>query len=97
MRLRIRTDGGGGVLPDVRAGVRDRGRSRHGKFNGPLTSYMMKQSLISRAAGTRLVSEQGTKMRRRSILHVQVRGEQGADGVDVGGYVTAVSEATMKF
>ena len=36
-------------------------------------------------------------MGRRSILHVQIHGEQGADGIDVGGYVTAVSEATMKF
>jgi hypothetical protein len=32
----------------------------------------------------------------RSILHVQIQGEQGADGVEVGGYVTPVSEATMK-
>jgi trans-2,3-dihydro-3-hydroxyanthranilate isomerase len=68
-----------------------------GSSTGPLTSYMMKHRLVSSAAGTRLVSEQGTKMGRRSILHVQIHGEQGADGIDVGGYVTAVSEATMKF
>ena len=68
-----------------------------GSSTGPLASYMMKHGLISGAAGTRLVSEQGNKMGRRSILHVQIHGKQGADGIDVGGYVTAVSEATMKF
>jgi len=68
-----------------------------GSSTGPLASYMMKHGLVSSAAGTRLVSEQGTKMGRRSILHVQIHGEHGADGIDVGGYVTAVSEATMKF
>lgn len=65
-----------------------------GSPTGPLASYMMKYGLISSAAGSRLVSEQGTKMGRRSILHVQIHGKQGVDGIDVGGYVTAVSEAT---
>jgi trans-2,3-dihydro-3-hydroxyanthranilate isomerase len=68
-----------------------------GSSTGPLASFMMKQGLISGAAGTRFVSEQGTKMGRRSILHVQICGEKGSHGIDVGGYVTAVSEATMKF
>jgi len=68
-----------------------------GSSTGPLASYMMKHGLISGAAGTRAVSEQGTKMGRRSILHVQIRGEQGADGIDVGGHVTPMSEATMRF
>ena len=68
-----------------------------GSSTGPLASYMMKHRLVSGAAGSRFVSEQGTKMGRRSLLHVQVRGEQGADGIDVGGYVTPITEATMKF
>jgi trans-2,3-dihydro-3-hydroxyanthranilate isomerase len=66
-----------------------------GSCTGPLASFMMKYRLISGAAGARFVSEQGTKMGRRSILHVLIHGEQGADGIDVGGYVTSVSEATM--
>jgi trans-2,3-dihydro-3-hydroxyanthranilate isomerase len=66
-----------------------------GSSTGPLASYMMKHKLISSAAGTRWVSEQGTKMSRRSLLHVQINGDQGAQGIEVGGYVTPVSEATM--
>jgi trans-2,3-dihydro-3-hydroxyanthranilate isomerase len=66
-----------------------------GSSTGPLASYMMRHKLISGAAGTRWVSEQGTKMSRRSLLHVQINGDQGAQGIEVGGYVTPVSEATM--
>ena len=38
----------------------------------------------------------GTKMGRRSILHVQIFGENGSEGIDVGGHVTPVVEATMR-
>lgn len=68
-----------------------------GSSTGPLASFMMKHGLVSGAAGTRFVSEQGTKMGRRSILHVQIHGEHGVGGIDVGGYVTPVTEATMRF
>ena len=43
--------------------------------------------------GTRFISEQGTKMGRRSILHVQINDES----IEVGGYVTPLVEATMRF
>lgn len=66
-----------------------------GSSTGPLASYMMKHKLISGTAGTRWVSEQGTKMGRRSLLHVQINGEQGAQGLEVGGHVTPICEATM--
>jgi hypothetical protein len=36
-------------------------------------------------------------MGRRSILHIKLIGEQGVDGIEVGGHVTPVAEATMKF
>jgi predicted PhzF superfamily epimerase YddE/YHI9 len=39
------------------------------------------------------MSEQGTKMGRRSLLHVQVQGED--DGIYIGGHVTPVAEAVM--
>ena len=66
-----------------------------GSGTGPLAAYMMRHGLISSAAGTRFVSEQGTKMGRRSILHVLINGEKGADGIEVGGYVSPIVEATM--
>ena len=68
-----------------------------GSSTGPLAVFMLKHGLVSRSAGTRFVSEQGTKMQRRSRLHVQLRGEAGCDGIDVGGYVTPLAEGTMKF
>jgi trans-2,3-dihydro-3-hydroxyanthranilate isomerase len=66
-----------------------------GSSTGPLAAFMMRHKLVSGAAGSRFISEQGTKMGRRSILHVHIHGEQGADGIDVGGYVTPIIEATM--
>ena len=56
---------------------------------------MMRHKLVSGAAGSRFISEQGTKMGRRSILYVHIHGAQGANGIDVGGYVTPIIEATM--
>lgn len=67
-----------------------------GSATGPLAAFMMRHSLVSGVSGTRFFSEQGTKMGRRSILYVDIRGEQGSDGIDVGGYVTPVAEGTMK-
>jgi trans-2,3-dihydro-3-hydroxyanthranilate isomerase len=66
-----------------------------GSSTGPLALYMMRHKLVSSAHGTRFVSEQGKKMGRRSLLHVAIRGEQGAEGIDVGGYVTPLIEATL--
>ena len=67
-----------------------------GSSTGPLAAYMMKHALVTRSAGARFLSEQGTKMGRRSMLYVQVHGEQGADGIDVGGYVTPFAQCTMR-
>jgi trans-2,3-dihydro-3-hydroxyanthranilate isomerase len=68
-----------------------------GSSTGPLAVFMLKHGLVARAAGTRFVSEQGTKMQRRSQLHVQLLGDAGRDGIDVGGHVTPLAEGTMKF
>jgi trans-2,3-dihydro-3-hydroxyanthranilate isomerase len=67
-----------------------------GSSTGPLAAFMMRHGLAANAAGTRLVSEQGTKMGRRSLLHVHVRGDRGAGGIEVGGYVTPLVTATMR-
>ncbi len=66
-----------------------------GSATGPLAAYMMAHGLCSNADGTHFVSEQGTKIGRRSLLHVRIRGEGGRDGIEVGGSVTPVIEATL--
>jgi len=63
-----------------------------GSSTGPLAAYMMRTGLISSPT---FVSEQGTKMGRRSLLHVEIRGHEGENGIDVGGYVTPLVDATM--
>ena len=63
-----------------------------GSSTGPLAAYMMRTGLISSPT---FASEQGTKMGRRSLLHVEIRGTDGSDGIDVGGYVTPLVEASM--
>jgi trans-2,3-dihydro-3-hydroxyanthranilate isomerase len=68
-----------------------------GSSTGPLAVFMMRHGLVSGAAGTRFISEQGRKMGRRSILHVHIFGERGAEGIDVGGHVTPIAKATMSF
>lgn len=69
-----------------------------GSSTGPLAAYMLQHGLVAPSAdGTRFISEQGTKMGRRSFLHVQLNGEGGANGIEVGGYVTPLVDATMRF
>jgi len=64
-----------------------------GSSTGPLAAYMIRHRLVSGAPGTRFVSEQGTKMGRRSILHVHIG---GPDAIEVGGYVTPLVRAVMQ-
>ncbi len=68
-----------------------------GSSTGPLAAYMMAHGLAPHHDGARFVSEQGTKMGRRSLLHVHVRGERGCDGIEIGGAVTPIAEATLRF
>jgi trans-2,3-dihydro-3-hydroxyanthranilate isomerase len=68
-----------------------------GSSTGPLALFMMRHGLVSSSSGTCFFSEQGTKMQRRSILHVQIHGEGGVEGIEVGGHVAPVAEATMSF
>ena len=67
-----------------------------GSSTGPLALFMMRNRLVADSDGTRFVSEQGTKMGRRSILHVHICGQQGNNGIEVGGHVTPLIEAVMK-
>jgi trans-2,3-dihydro-3-hydroxyanthranilate isomerase len=66
-----------------------------GSSTGPLAAFMMRHELVASKAGTRFISEQGTKMGRRSLLHVHIRGERGSEGIEVGGHTTPVATARM--
>ncbi len=68
-----------------------------GSSTGPMAAFMMRHGLVSSADGTRFVSEQGTKMCRRSFLHVRIRNERGVASIDVGGHATPVATASMSF
>lgn len=63
-----------------------------GSAMGPLATFMMQHGFV--VPGARFVCEQGTKMGRRSILHVQT-GTAETASIDVGGSVAPVIEATM--
>lgn len=56
-----------------------------GSATGPLAAFMMKHALASGDDGSTFISEQGTKMGRRSLLHVMVHGKNGSGGIEVGG------------
>lgn len=66
-----------------------------GSSTGPLALYMMSHGLASSKDGASFHSEQGTKMGRRSILHVLIHGQEGRDGIDVGGHVTPIIEGQL--
>jgi trans-2,3-dihydro-3-hydroxyanthranilate isomerase len=63
-----------------------------GSAMGPLATFMMRHGLATR--GARFLCEQGTKMGRRSFLHVQTGAAEDAP-IDVGGSVMPVIEAVM--
>ncbi len=67
-----------------------------GSATGPLAAYMMRHGLAGSRDGTRFVSEQGTKMGRRSYLHVLVHGDDGRDGIEIGGDVVAIASGTLR-
>ena len=67
-----------------------------GSSTGPLAIFLMKHGLLSSTETTRFTSEQGTKMGRRSLLHVRIEGRSGCDGIYVGGQVTPIAQGTMK-
>jgi trans-2,3-dihydro-3-hydroxyanthranilate isomerase len=66
-----------------------------GSATGPLAAFMMENGLASTSDGTQLISEQGNKMGRRSLLHILIRGEKGKQGIEVGGHVRPVAHAVM--
>lgn len=68
-----------------------------GSATGPLAAYMRQHQLIAGGDGTQMVSEQGVKMGRRSLLHVLFRGSGEEQEIEVGGNVAPLVEATMRW
>jgi trans-2,3-dihydro-3-hydroxyanthranilate isomerase len=68
-----------------------------GSATGPLGAYMAQCGLIESRDGIAFISEQGTKMHRRSILHARLRCDNAGtiQTVEVGGSAILVAEATM--
>ena len=66
-----------------------------GSVTGPLVLFMMRNGLLSMAHDTHFISEQGTRMGRRSFLHVRIRRQEGALGIEVGGHVTPLASGLM--
>lgn len=67
-----------------------------GSATGPLAAFMLAYDLAPHTGdGARFISEQGTKMGRKSELHVRLDGDRGGRGIEVGGYVAPLTRATM--
>jgi trans-2,3-dihydro-3-hydroxyanthranilate isomerase len=66
-----------------------------GSATGPLAAFMMRHELVGSADGTRFTSEQGVKMKRRSLLNVVVHGEYGTQGIEVGGQAVLVARGEL--
>ncbi len=66
-----------------------------GSATGPLAAYMLRHGLAPREDGRCIVSEQGVKMGRRSLLYALVHLEGEEPRIEVGGSVVPVAEATL--
>jgi len=68
-----------------------------GSATGPLGAYLFANALIGRRDGIRFVSEQGVRMKRRSLVHgiVRVAGDGKLLGFEVGGSAVLTAEGTM--
>jgi trans-2,3-dihydro-3-hydroxyanthranilate isomerase len=67
-----------------------------GSAMGPLTAVMIRRGMIPRENGLRVLSEQGAKMGRRSLLHALVHLD-GADEprIEVGGSVVPIGRGEL--
>ena len=62
----------------------------------PLGAYLVQHGLINAAPEVRIVSEQGTTMGRRSLIHIRLRTEGGrVTSIEVGGSTVPVMEGTL--
>lgn len=70
-----------------------------GSATGPLAAFMMRRGLLPIENGLHLVSEQGTKMGRRSLLHVLIHVDSedrnAIPTIEVGGSVVPIATGEM--
>ena len=67
-----------------------------GSATGPLAAFMMRRGLLPLENGLRMVSEQGTKMGRRSLLHVLVHIDGSNDPIiEIGGSVVPIATGQL--
>jgi len=68
-----------------------------GSASGPLGAYLVRHGLVKAADEVRIVSEQGTKMRRQSFVHIRLAmtGER-VDSIRVGGSVVPVLDGELR-
>ena len=69
-----------------------------GAASGALGAFAVRYGLVSRAATVEIVSEQGTKMGRQSMVHIRLRypgGQEFPDLIEVGGSVVPVMSGTI--
>ena len=70
-----------------------------GGASGPLGAYAVKYGLVPRAAGVSIVSEQGTKMGRRSFINIELEYGESPDiptRIEVGGSVRPVMSGSLE-
>lgn len=66
-----------------------------GGATGPLAAYMLRYGLLPSDTDSTFTSEQGTKMGRRSMLHVKTSGDAGHPTIKVGGSAVFIARGTF--
>ncbi len=66
-----------------------------GGATGPLAACLLRAGMLPVGEDVRLVSEQGTRMGRRSILHVRVTRHDGEPVIEVGGSAVPALRGTL--
>ena len=68
-----------------------------GSASGPLGAYLVTHALVEGGDRVTLVSEQGTSMGRRSLVHIRLRAGGGrVTDIEVGGSVVPVLEGRLR-
>ena len=69
-----------------------------GSASGPLGAFAVRYGLVPRASDVVIVSEQGTKIRRKSIVHIKLAyadGDESPSKIEVGGSVVPVLTSSL--